>query len=109
MSEAHFAKYDKFYRSLDWNLAPSPDLLVYLSVSDQELIKRAEASKREFETVEPEYFLMMKRVNREWVKGARENREYRILRINTDKLHFAHDEGAKMELVDKVARRLDLV
>ena len=69
MSDEHFVLYDEYYRSLDWGLAPAPDLLVYLSISDDELIRRAMDSRREFETVEPEYFLMMKRVNREWLQG----------------------------------------
>lgn len=47
MSEAHFTEYDKFYRGLNWDMAPAPDLLIYLSVSDEALIKRAEASKGE--------------------------------------------------------------
>lgn len=107
MSEAHFAEYNKFYRGLDWGVAPAPDLLIYLSVSDNELIKRAEASKREFETVEIGYFLMMKRINREWLAGAQEHKEYKILEIDTDKLDFANDEGAKEGLVEMVVLQLN--
>lgn len=109
MSREHFFQYDQFYRSLDWKQAPSPQLLVYLAVSDGELIKRAEASRREFETVEPEYFLMMKKVNREWLTGAQGNKEYRILKIDTDKLDFAHDEAARGELLKRVKNALDIV
>lgn len=109
MSREHFSQYDKYYRNLDWRQTPSPKLLVYLAVSDGELIKRAEASRREFETVEPDYFLMMKKVNREWLAGAQGNKEYRILKIDTDKLDFAHDDVAKEELVERVVRQLDLV
>jgi deoxyadenosine/deoxycytidine kinase len=109
MSEDDFAEYDKFYRSLDWTLAPAPDLLVYLSVSDDVLIRRAMDSKREFETVEPEYFLMMKKVNREWLVGAKQKSNYKILEIDTDKLDFAHEEGAKQQLVKMVMEKLDLV
>ncbi|MFH2085194.1 MAG: deoxynucleoside kinase [bacterium] len=121
MSEEHFVEYDKFYRSLDWSLAPSPDLLVYLQIGDDELIRRALDSKREFESVEPEYFLMMKRVNREWLKeisnhkfparsayctavAGGSNSQMKILIVDTDKLDFAHDEGAKRELVERVVR-----
>lgn len=106
MSEKHFAEYDEFYRSLDWSLAPAPDLVVYLQVSDDVLIQRAMDSLREFETVEPEYFLMMKRVNREWLKGARKNKEYKILEVETDKLDFAHDERAKERLVEMVCAKI---
>lgn len=98
MSEENFAKYDEYYRSLDWSVAPAPDLLVYLQASDEVLLQRAIDSKREFETVEPEYFLMMKRVNREWVA----NSQMRIIKIDTDKLDFAHEKRAKSELVARV-------
>lgn len=113
MSAEHFVEYDRYYRGLDWRVAPEPDLLIYLQVSDDELIKRAEASKREFETVEKEYFLMMKKVNREWLKGITNpkfsNSQMKILEIETDNLDFAHEELAKRELVERVRRELDLL
>jgi len=104
MSQEHFTKYDEYYRSLDWSVAPKPDVLIYLEVSDNELLKRAESSRREFETVEPSYFLTMKQVNREWLEGAKVNGEYRILNIDTDKLDFANNERDMEELVEKVAK-----
>lgn len=113
MSQEHFEEYDQFYRGLDWNLAPAPDLLIYLQVSDEELIKRAEASKREFETVDADYFLLMKKVNREWFKGITNpklsNSQMKILQVDTDKLDFANDEGAKYVLVEQVMRAIDPV
>lgn len=108
MSKEHFREYEKYYNSLDWSLAPSPDLLVYLEVSDDELIRRAMDSKREFEDVDPSYFLMMKKVNREWVEGAKENKEYKILKIDTDNLDFAHEIGAKERLIELVVDEIDL-
>lgn len=104
MSQEHFALYDQYYRSLDWRLAPAPDLLVYLSVSDKELIKRADESRREFETVEKDYFLMMKKVNREWLKEFEQKRK--ILIIDTDNLDFSNEKEAKVELVRKVSERI---
>jgi len=101
MSQEHFDEYDKYYRSLDWRAVPRPDLLVYLRVSDKELIRRANTARREFETVDDEYFLMMKKVNREWVKGV-SNSQMKILEIDTDKLDFANEEKAKKELVERV-------
>lgn len=87
-----------------------PDLLVFLTASDRVLLSRAESSRREFETVEPEYFLMMKRVNEEWIRELDKNKEqeYRILKINTDNFDFAHDEVAKRELVARVRGKLAL-
>lgn len=104
MSEKHFAQYEQFYHNLDWSLAPAPDLLVFLTASDKELLMRAEVSKREFETVEPEYFLMMKRVNEEWLKGAHE--KMNVLVVDTDRLDFAHDEKTKINLVERVIQGL---
>lgn len=108
MSEEHFLEYDKFYRSLNWRLAPAPDLLVYLEVSDEALIKRAMESRREFESVEPDYFLMMKRVNREWMDKFSNHKlsNSQILFVDTDKLDFANDGGAKEILVEMVVAKL---
>lgn len=102
MSEEHFLEYRAYFESLDWEGAPAPTLLVYLTVSDEGLIQRALDSRREFETVEPEYFLMMKRVNREWLEGARSLSEYKVVEIDTDELDFARSEEAKQILTEKV-------
>ena len=106
MSEEHFAEYQSFFHELDWSAAPAPDLLVYLTASDDVLLARAMASKREFETVDETYFLTMKRVNREWVAGA--EGQYRVLTVDTDALDYAHDQMAKNKLVEKVASTLEL-
>lgn len=98
MSEPHFSEYQDYFYSLDWRQAPAPLLLIYLTVSDEVLLQRALDSRREFETVEPEYFLMMKRVNREWLAGAKNHAEYKIIEVDTDQLDFANDPQAKEEL-----------
>lgn len=109
MSKNHFDEYVEYYSKLDWSKAPAPDLLLYLEISDDELIRRALSSKREFETVEPEYFLMMKRVNREWVRGVKKNSEYRIVNIDTDKIDFANSEEGRRSLVETVGTALKLI
>lgn len=108
MSDEHFKEYSEYFHSLGWKVAPAPNVLVYLSVSDEVLLQRALDSRREFEKVEPDYFLMMKRVNREWLEGARDNKEYRIMNIDTDKMDFAHNEKAKDLLVKQVIKKLNL-
>jgi len=112
MSREHFDEYHNYYQNLDWSLAPKPDLIVYLTVSDKGLIERANKSRREFETVEPEYFLAMKKVNREWLKRITNlkfsNSQMKILKINTDKLDFANDAEAMKELVERVIKKLTL-
>lgn len=104
MSSENFAKYDQYFRGLKWNTAPAPEVLVYLEVSDGELIRRALASRREFESVDENYFLTMKRVNREWLAGVTD--EYKILTVETDKLDFAHEIQAKEKLIQLVIERL---
>jgi deoxyadenosine/deoxycytidine kinase len=104
MSRQDFDEYKAYYLGLDWSKAPKPDLLVYLTISDKELISRAQATKREFETVEDNYFLTMKKVNREWLKKLISstqfsNSQMKILKINTDKLDFANNDNDKKELV----------
>lgn len=106
MSATHFAEYNTFYHSLDWDMAPAPDLLIYLQISDVDLIKRAEASKREFETVDPDYFLMMKAVNREWLDSIPKSSDYTVLIVDTDRLDFANDASHKQKLLDMVAQFL---
>lgn len=106
MNKQSFEEYDEFFRSLNWNEIGSPGLLIYLEVSDDELIRRAMDSRREFEEVDPSYFLMMKRVNREWLNHALAKTAYRILRIDTDELDFAHDLAAKEELTKLVVDKL---
>ena len=106
MSEDHFNLYDEFYHSLEWRSARAPDVLVYLQASDEVLLQRAMDSQREFESVEPEYFLMMKRVNREWLAGAEANGSYSILKVDTDKLDFAHDAEARKRLVEMICAKI---
>ena len=109
MSEEHFAEYQTYFEGLDWSVAPAPTLLVYLTASDEVLIQRAMDSRRKFETVEPEYFLMMKRVNREWLVGAKKQVEYKIIEIDTDDYDFAHDSIIRADLVGKVVNKIGMV
>ncbi len=109
MSEEHFGEYQAYFESLDWTVAPAPTLLIYLTVSDEGLIQRAMDSRREFETVEPEYFLMMKRVNQEWLAGAKEQSEYKIIEIDTDNFDFANNPKMQDDLVEKIVNKIGMV
>lgn len=106
MSKEHFDEYDKYYRNLDWEKAPMPDLLIYLKVGDKVLIRRAEESRREFETVEPDYFLMMKKVNREWLANVQQSRN--VLVVDTDNFDFANDESCRKILVADVLKSISI-
>jgi thymidine kinase len=100
MSRKHFEEYEQYFKGLDWEKAPKPDLLIYLTVSDEKLLARANASKREFETVEPDYFLTMKQVNREWLRKS--SGDTTIIEVDTDSLDYANDESAKQKLVEMI-------
>lgn len=104
MNKAHFKEYDKFYHGLEWGELARPALLVYLTISDEELVRRTKESRREFETVDTSYFLAMKRVNRKWVD--RLNNEYRVLRVPADRMNFASKEEDKNALVQMVQAEL---
>ena len=84
---------------------------MYLKVGNRELIKRAEASRREFEKVDSEYFLMMKKVNREWIRKFSNHKlsNSPIVFVDTNKLDFANEEKAKEELVELVSEKIGLV
>jgi len=103
MSKKDFAEYDHFYHGLGWERVIPPDLIVYLEVSDEGLIRRALDSAREFETVEPEYYLMMKKVNREWLKHNKNN----VVLVDTDKLDFVHEEKDKVELTNIILYQIN--
>lgn len=106
MGEKHFLDYHDFYHKLEWDKVPQPNLYVYLALGDDELIQRAIESKREFETVLPEYFLMMKKVNREWLSFAKD--KYQVLEVDTNNLNFADREEDKNTLVEMVKSELNL-
>jgi deoxyadenosine/deoxycytidine kinase len=109
MSDEHFAMYHDFFHSLDWTAAPAPTLLVYLQVGDDELIRRAMDSRRKFEDVDPAYFLMMKRVNREWLKEAERASSYHVLTVDTDVFDFAHEIEQKKRLQNLIFTHIDLL
>lgn len=105
MSPDNFASYDAYFRQLPWTDAPAPDILVYLKVSDDVLIERAQASRRDFETVDTEYFLTMKQVNREWLTSAGEA-GYSLMEIDTDNLNFAENSLAQEKLIHLVSQNI---
>lgn len=109
MSDESFMTYHDYFHSLDWDVAPAPHLLVYLQVGDDELIRRAMDSRREFEDVDPVYFLMMKKVNREWLQSAERNRNYKIIKVETDNFDFAHDIDQKQRLKQLIFANIDII
>lgn len=102
----HFKEYADFFYSLDWAHLPAADALVYLTASDAVVIKRAHASLRPFETIDDNYFLVMKRVNQAWLAGTKYQLDVVVLPINTDNFNFAKNSGAKKKLAKKVLQKL---
>jgi len=112
MKLAHFREYVDYFYSLDWAHVPAADALVYLTDSDDVVIKRAHASLRPFETIDynpacaDRYFLVMKRVNQTWLAGTKYLLDVVVLPINTDNFNFAKNSEAKKKLAKKVLQKL---
>ena len=103
LSVKQFNNYLKFYQSLKWPKVAAPDLLIYLTASDEVLISRARKSARKFEKVQSKYFLLMKAVNRVWVLGA----DYiKVLMIDTDRFDFSKNGQVKKALIERVVKVL---
>ncbi|OIP03549.1 hypothetical protein AUK18_01785 [Candidatus Beckwithbacteria bacterium CG2_30_44_31] len=106
MKLKHFQKYVDYFYSLDWAHLPAADVLVYLTASDNVVLKRAHASLRPFETIDDNYFLVMKRVNQAWLAGTKYLLDVVVLPINTDNFNFVTNKGAKQKLAKKVLKKL---
>lgn len=103
----HFKNYVDYFYSLDWAHLPAADALVYLTASDAVVIKRAHKSLRPFETIDDNYFIVMKRVNQAWLAGTKYLLDVVVLAINTDNFNFAKNNGAKKKLAKKVLQKLN--
>jgi thymidine kinase len=106
MKLEHFQEYSDFFYRLDWAHLPAADALVYLTASDHVVLKRAHASLRPFETIDDNYFLVMKRVNQAWLAGTKYLLDVVVMPINTDNFNFAKNSGAKKKLAKKVLQKL---
>lgn len=106
MSQEDFLEYQDYYQSLAWNEVPAPDLLIYLMADDQVLIDRAKKSAREFEVVDSEYFLALKKVNRKWLKEIKD--KWQVLEVETNHHNFAKDKIHQELLLDQVIEKLKL-
>lgn len=106
MKLKHFQKYVDYFYRLDWAHLPAADVLVYLTASDSVVLKRAHASLRPFETIDDNYFLVMKRVNQAWLAGTKYQLDVVVLPINTDNFNFVKNKGAKQKLAKKVLNKL---
>ncbi|OGD59285.1 hypothetical protein A3I57_01970 [Candidatus Beckwithbacteria bacterium RIFCSPLOWO2_02_FULL_47_23] len=106
MSLKHFQEYADYFYSFDWAHLPAADALLYLTASDGVVISRARKNLRPFETIDNDYFLVMKRVNQAWLAGTKYLLDVVVLPINTDNFNFATSKGAKLKLTKKVMQKL---
>lgn len=106
MKLEHFKDYVDFFYRLDWAHVPAADTLVYLTASDTVVVKRAHASLRPFETIDDDYFIVMKRVNQAWLAGTKYLLDVVVMPVNTDNFNFAKNSGAKKKLAKKVLQKL---
>ena len=104
MNQRHFKAYMRVYLSLGWDKIAAPDLLVYVTASDDILVNRAQRSARDFEVIDPEYLLVMKFLNQTWLSGAKKRME--VLVIDTDNFNFALNQKSRKELSDQVIKKL---
>lgn len=104
MSLKQFEEYVAHFYALSWQEIPAPDLLIYLTISDDVLLDRAKKSAREFETIDETYFLVMKVVNRKWLEGAK--KRYQVMEINTDNFDFSKELVHQEKLAQMVVDRL---
>lgn len=106
MTLKHFKEYADYFYSFDWAHLPAADTLLYLTASDEVVISRARKNLRPFETIDNDYFLVMKRVNQAWLAGTKYLLDVVVLPINTDNFNFATSKGAKQKLAKKVLKKL---
>ena len=106
MSLTHFKDYVNYFYSFDWSRLPAADTLLYLTASDAVVLSRAKANLRPFETVDKDYFLVMKRVNQAWLAGTKYLLDVVVVPINTDHFNFAKNTGPKEKLTKGVLKKL---
>jgi len=104
LSKSEFDDYVQYFNSLGWDKVVAPDLLVYLTTNDTELLRRVRLAGEVYEKVRPSYYLTMKQINQAWLNQAR--KVMNVLEVETEGLDFAHDRRAKKQLVEMVWQEL---
>lgn len=104
MSQKHFEDYLSYFESFDWGNLAVPDLLVYLTLTDEVLLKRVKAAAEAYENVDESYYLTMKAVNRAWLDGTEKYVE--VLVVDIDDFDFSKDNGRQERLGKLVAKAL---
>lgn len=100
-SHRDFRTYRRLFQSLTSSIT-SPTLLVYLNASVPTLLERINGRSRPYEHAIPfEYLAQLNRRYEEWLRRFE---LCPVLTIETDQLDFAHDIGARREVVELIGQ-----
>ncbi len=100
-SHRDFRTYRRLFSSLTQSITP-PTLLVYLNASVPTLLERINGRSRPYERAIPAEYLAQ--LNRRYDEWLRRFELCPVLAIETDQLDFAHDIGARREIVDLIGQ-----
>ncbi len=99
MDDAEWWLYLKVYKAFEPFL-PTPDLIVFLDTSTQELLARIQRRGRKYEQAIPtNYIELLDMLNQRWLK---ENKTIPVLVVKTDHLDIVHSKKARGKLVSYV-------
>ena len=100
-SHRDFRTYRRLFNSLTQSITP-PTLLVYLNASVPTLLERINGRSRPYERAIPADYLAQ--LNRRYEEWLRRFELCPVLTIETDQLDFAHDIGARREIVELIGQ-----
>lgn len=100
-----FRTYRRLFQALVQSVTP-PTLLIYLRASIPTLLSRIQGRSRSYEQAIPEAYL--EQLNRRYEEWLRRFELCPILTIETDQLDFAHDVGARREVVELIGQFLGI-
>jgi len=96
MDDAEWRLYQKIYASFEPHL-PKPDIIIFLETSIDHITSRIANRGRGYEEHIPtSYLLLLDRLNNEWLK---ENRNIKVVSVNTDTLHIVKSKKAKADFM----------
>ena len=100
-SHRDFRTYRRLFQSLTRSITP-PTLLIYLNASVPTLLERINGRSRPYErTIPTEYLAQLNRRYEEWLRRFE---LCPVLSVETDQLDFAHDVGARREIVELISQ-----
>ena len=105
MSDRDWNTYKNLFKNMVQFLR-KPDIIVYLQASTDTLISRIENRNREFEkNIDTEYLYRLNNYYNSWAKNEK---DLKILIVNTDKFNIFKDEAKLNEIFDLIERRINV-